>query len=105
MDFFSTHSEVQIIFLALFPRLTLLFGSFASGGVLWWLGWLFTPRFLVAFLSLRYWDTNPVLVTIAWVLAFCGTSVEVIVPNYLISQIKLPTPKRPKEPPTPPIEI
>ena len=67
--------------LAFVPRLTtfflLLLTSFASGGVLWWLGWFFFPHILVAGLAtLTYWDTNPVLVILTWVWALIGTSAE-----------------------------
>ncbi len=76
MDFFHQHEWFTLIFLALFPRLTLLIASFATGGVLWWLGWIFAPHLLVAILSIPYFDQNPVLVVIAWVLALCGTGGE-----------------------------
>ena len=76
MDFFTNYGWITLICLAIFPRLTLLFASFATGGVLWWLGWLIAPHLLVAILSLSYWDTNPVLVLFAWFVAFCGTSGE-----------------------------
>lgn len=76
MDFFDQHTVIALIGLALLPRITLLVASFATGGLLWWLGWVFTPHILVAILSLRYWDTNPVLVVIAWIFALLGTSGE-----------------------------
>ncbi len=76
MDFFDKHWLVTLICLAIFPRLTLLIASFSTGGILWWLGWIFTPHLLVAILSLRYWNTNPVLVIFAWMIAFGGTSAE-----------------------------
>lgn len=75
-DFFQHHGIICLICLALFPRLTLLFGAFVTGGVMWWLGWIFAPHLLVAFLSLQYWSTNPVLVIIAWMMALGGTSAE-----------------------------
>jgi hypothetical protein len=76
MDFFVNHGVLVIICLMFFPRLTLLLAGFATGGCLWWLGWLFTPYLLIAFLSLPYFDTNPVLVIGAWVLALSGTTAE-----------------------------
>lgn len=76
MDFFTNHTIITLIFLALFPRLTLLIASFATGGLLWWLGWVFAPHILVAILALPYWDTNPVLVIGAWIIALGGTSGE-----------------------------
>jgi len=76
MDFFSQHGTAVLIFLAFFPRLTLLIASFATGGWLWWLGWIFAPHLLVAILALPYWDSNPVLVIMAWMFALVGTSGE-----------------------------
>lgn len=76
MNFFDHHGIIVLIFLAIFPRLTLLIASFATGGVLWWLGWIFAPHLLVAILAIPYWDTNPVLVIIAWAFALGGTGAE-----------------------------
>jgi uncharacterized membrane protein YGL010W len=76
MNFFDQWGVWTLIFLAIFPRLTLLFGSFVTGGFLWWLGWIFAPHLLVAILAIPYFDTNPVLVIIAWIIAFSGTGAE-----------------------------
>lgn len=66
-----------LFFVTLFPRLTLLFSSVASGGLLWWLAWLISPRFLVAFLATTtYWQSNPILVLIAWLVALGGETSE-----------------------------
>lgn len=75
-NFLTHHSVVTLFCLALFPRLTLLLASFASGGLIWWLGWIFAPHLLVAFLALPYWHINPVLVIVAWLIALGGTSGE-----------------------------
>lgn len=76
MNFLDHHSPLLLLGLAVFPRISLLLGGFASGGILWWLGLVFTPHLLVAILSLSYWDTNPVLVVIAWLCAIGGTGGE-----------------------------
>jgi hypothetical protein len=77
MGFWYHHGLLFILFLAFFPRLTLLFSSVAFGGPLWWLGWLVAPRLLVAILATgAYWRTNPVLVVITWIWAFGGESAE-----------------------------
>ena len=76
MDYWNDSGVWFLIALTIFPRLTLLFSSIASGGLLWWLGWIFSPHLLVAILALPYWDSNPVLVVIAWMVAFGGTSGE-----------------------------
>lgn len=76
MNFFDNHSIFALLGLAIFPRITLLVASFATGGFFWWLGWLITPHLLVAILSLPYWHSNPVLVIFAWFMAFAGTGGE-----------------------------
>jgi hypothetical protein len=77
VDFFQKHGILFLIFIALFPRLTLLFTSVASGGVFWWLGWVFCPRILVAGLAtVAYFHTNPILVIISWIVAFGGEAAE-----------------------------
>lgn len=73
MNFFEHFDVIDLCLLALFPRLSLLFMSIASGGLLWWLGWFFTPHLLVAILSLPYYDQNPALVVIAWIIGINAT--------------------------------
>lgn len=68
-------------FLAFLPRITTLIlvvaTTMVSGGFFWWLGWFFFPHLLVAGLAtLKYWETNPILVIMAWVWAFLGTGAE-----------------------------
>lgn len=81
-DFYTVHPHYILFAFALMaaPRITLAFmlmmTDFVSGGLLWWLGYIFVPRLLIAVLSLAYWDTNPVLVVIAWMMAFSGESAE-----------------------------
>lgn len=76
-NFWDHHGVWFLIFIALFPRLTLLLSSVASGGFIWWLAWLITPRILVAFLAtLAYWNQNPALVLISWFVALGGESSE-----------------------------
>lgn len=75
-DVFTNHGTWFLIGLALFPRITLMVSSVLSGGLLWWLGWIFAPHLLVAILAIPFWHSNPVLVIIAWFMAFSGTSAE-----------------------------
>lgn len=76
-DYFEKHGLLFLIFITLFPRLTLFFSSVASGGIIWWLSWLFVPRVLVATLAtFSYFQTNPILVTISWLVAFGGEGFE-----------------------------
>ena len=76
-SFWSEHGFFFLIFISIFPRLTLLFSSVPSGGLFWWLGFFFAPRFLVAILAtLSYWNNNPILVMAAWLIALGGESGE-----------------------------
>ncbi|MBF0299998.1 MAG: hypothetical protein HQK51_14830 [Oligoflexia bacterium] len=66
-----------LFFIALFPRLTLFVSSVPFGGVLWWIGWFFMPRILVASLAtVTYWNHNKILVIISWLVALGGESSE-----------------------------
>ena len=67
MDFWQVHGFWFLFFIVLFPRLTMLFAVAVPFGWLAWLGWLITPRLLIAILAtIYYWDTNPVLCIFAW---------------------------------------
>lgn len=77
INYWENHGVFFLFFIALFPRLTLLLSSVVSGGLLWWIAWFVTPRFLVAYLAtVAYWQTNPLLVVIAWLVALGGESSE-----------------------------
>ena len=77
IDFWDNHGVFFLFFITLFPRLTLLFSSVPFGGILWWLGFFFAPRILVAVLaSVAYWQTNPILVVISWFVAISGETAE-----------------------------
>lgn len=77
VDFFQKHNILFLVFISFFPRLTLLFSSVAFGGFLWWMGFLFTPRILVAVLAtMAYGKTNPLLVAISWFVAISGEVIE-----------------------------
>jgi hypothetical protein len=76
-NFWDVHGIWFILFMFFFPRLTLLFSSVATGGLLWWLGWIFAPRLLVAILATSaYWETNTVLVVLTWFWALGGEGAE-----------------------------
>lgn len=91
VDYWSRHGFWLLVGLALFPRLTLLFSSIPFGGVLWWLGWIFAPRFLVAILAtLAYWQPNPALVLFAWFFAIGGETGEKIIMRRQVITIRSP---------------
>ena len=77
MDFWEVHGILFLIFITLFPRLTMLFAVTIPFGFLAWLGWLFAPHLTVAILATQYyWHTNPILCIIAWIVALAGTGSE-----------------------------
>ena len=77
MNFWDVHGLIFIAFMCFFPRLTLLLSSVATGGLVWWLGWIFAPRLLVAILATSaYWQTNTILVVITWIWALSGETAE-----------------------------
>lgn len=77
MDFWQVHGIFFLIFITFFPRLTMLFATAVSFGLLGWIGWLFAPHLTVAILATQYyWQTNPILCIIAWFIALAGTGGE-----------------------------
>ena len=85
VDFWDVHGFLFLFFMLLFPRLTLLFSSVVSGGFWWWFGWFIAPRILVAILATTsFWDTNPVLVILSWMVALSGESSEKKIRNQTI---------------------
>lgn len=78
MNFWDVHGFFFLFFLACFPRLTMLFMGICfveyAQPILFWLGWLLTPRLVAAILGTTfYWDTNPVLCVFAWIIAISAT--------------------------------
>lgn len=77
VDFWHNHGFFFLFFITVTPRLTLLFSSVPFGGLLWWVGFFIAPRILVAVLAtIAYWQTNPLLVTLSWLIAIGGESAE-----------------------------
>lgn len=87
--FWQNHGVFFLIFITIFPRLTLLFSNVAFGGLLWWLGFFFAPRLLVAVLAtLSYWENNPALVVIAWLVAISGETGEKSILNTQVRVVR-----------------
>lgn len=77
INFWDRHNIFFLFFIAIFPRLTLLFSSVPFGGFIWWLGFFFCPRILVASLAtVAYFHTNPFLVVMSWLIAIGGEVFE-----------------------------
>ena len=76
-SFWDNHGFFFLFCITAFPRLTLVLSSIAFGGLFWWMGLIFAPRILVAILATTaYWNENPILVVISWLIAFSGESTE-----------------------------
>jgi hypothetical protein len=76
-NYWDAHGLLLLVGLAILPRITLLVSSIATGGLLWWLGWLVAPRILIATLAtISYFEANPLLVVITWLIALGGESSE-----------------------------
>jgi hypothetical protein len=83
MDFFAFHPHWFwfMFFMAFFPRLTMLFTGICTAGwshiVLFWFGWVLTPRLTVAILAtFFYFHTNPVVCIFTWLWALGGEGAE-----------------------------
>lgn len=89
-NYWNNHGILFLVAITIFPRLTLLFSSVATGGLFWWLAWLFAPRVLVAVLAtVAYWNANPVLVIAAWLIALGGEGSE----KYVVVRQTGPNPR------------
>lgn len=81
MEFWQAHGQEMglwfLLGIAIFPRITMLVAVATPFGFLAWIGWLIAPHFTVAVLATTmYWDTNPGLCIMSWVLAIVGTGSE-----------------------------
>ena len=77
VNFWDTHSILFVVAMFFFPRLTMLFATTYGGGLLYWLGWLFAPRFTVAVIAtMFYGSSNTLLVVLTWLWALGGESTE-----------------------------
>jgi hypothetical protein len=73
-SFWQVHGVWFLIFMFLFPRITMLVATPFPVGCLAWVGWVFVPRIVAAILATHfYWDTNPVLCVFTWIFAVGGT--------------------------------
>jgi hypothetical protein len=73
-SFWQFHSIIFLAFITFFPRLTILFATPFPVGFFGCLGWFFMPRIYAAIIATTlYWDTNPVLCIISWIVALIAT--------------------------------
>lgn len=77
MNFWDYHGVLFLLGVTFFPRITTLFFSSVSFGLLGILGWIFAPHLLVAvYATTFYWQSNPLLCIISWFVAIGGTGGE-----------------------------
>lgn len=88
IPFWEVHGIFFVIFMFIFPRLTMLFTGICFApyfGILAWIGWVIAPRLLVAILATYfYWRTNPIVCIITWIWALGGESTEKTVSKKVI---------------------
>ena len=76
-SFWEHHSILFVIAMFFFPRLTMLLATTYGGGLLYWIGWLFAPRFTVAVIATMFFgSTNTFLVVLTWLWALGGETTE-----------------------------
>lgn len=100
-NYWDHHGIFFLFFITFLPRLTLLFSSVSFGGLIWWLGFFFAPRILVASMAtIAYWHSNPVLVMVSWLVAISGESGEkYFVRNRVrVTRINMPFRRAPRAP-------
>ena len=74
MDYWDYHGWAFLLGCAAFPRFTTLFFASTPFGVGSWIAWLFVPHLLVAYLATQFfWDTNPGLCVLAWIIGVSAT--------------------------------
>lgn len=81
VDFWAVHGILFCLACAFFPRITLAVLSLGMSilpvTALGILGWFFIPRILIAGIgTYYYWDTNPIVCILAWLIALSGESTE-----------------------------
>lgn len=79
INYWDNHNYaiLQLLMWMAFPRISFWFMSTITGGVWFWVGVFFVPRIMVAFwATAMYWNTNPVLCGLAWLIAVAGTRGE-----------------------------
>ena len=77
MSFWDVHGVIFLLGLMVFPRITVFFFSTVTGGLLFWIAFLIVPRIFIAILAAyNYWDTNPILVILAFLWCLGGETTE-----------------------------
>lgn len=80
MDFWDAHGIFFIIGIIFWPRMLMLyFGMIAPMQIDAIVGWALVPRiYSMSLISHVYYDKNPTLITICWVLAIVAEIISII---------------------------
>ena len=77
MNFWQAHGLFFLLGLVFFPRITVFFFSQVTGGLVFWVFFLFFPRLVIPILAAyHYWGTNPVLVILSFLICLGGETSE-----------------------------
>lgn len=76
-NFWELHGLLFLAGLTFFPRITVLLFSGVTGGLLFWIFFLILPRIVIPILAAyHYWDTNPVLVILSFIICLSAETGE-----------------------------
>lgn len=76
-NYWDVHGLLFLLGLTFFPRITVIFFSYVTGGLLFWIFFLLFPRLVIPILAAyHYWDTNPILVVLSFLICLGGESGE-----------------------------
>ena len=76
-NFWEMHGLLFLAGLTFSPRITVLLFSGVTGGLLFWIFFLIFPRIVIPILAAyHYWDTNPVLVIVSFVICLSAETGE-----------------------------
>ncbi len=77
MNYWEHHGILFLVGLTLFPRITVILFSGVTGGPIFWVFFLILPRLCIPILAAaHYWDTNPILVILAFIICLSGEGGE-----------------------------
>lgn len=77
MSYWEVHGVLFLIGLTLFPRLTVLLFSHVTGLLIFWIFFMCFPRIVIPILAAyHYWDSNPILVVISFLICLGGETGE-----------------------------
>lgn len=77
MNFWDVHGPLFLLGCTLFPRITVILFSGVTGGPIFWIFFLLFPRICIPIIAAaNYWETNPVLVVLSFLVCLGGEGGE-----------------------------